>query len=54
MPIDPAKALAAEFPASPGEWGPDDVILYHLGIGAGFEKPTDPKELEYTYEALNA
>jgi len=25
-------------------------MLYHLGIGAGFEKPTDPKELEYTYE----
>jgi len=51
MPIDPSKALAADFPATPSEWGPDDVILYHLGIGAGFEKPTDPKELEYTYEA---
>ena len=50
MPIDPSKALAAEFPAVRSEWGPDDVILYHLGIGAGFEKPTDAKELEYTYE----
>lgn len=50
MPIDPSKALAAEFPAQRAEWGPDNVILYHLGLGAGFEKPTDAKELEYTYE----
>ena len=50
MPIDPSKALAAEFPSERVEWGPDDVILYHLGLGAGFEKPTDAKELEYTYE----
>jgi acyl dehydratase len=26
------------------------VILYHLGIGAGAGKPTDAKELQYTYE----
>jgi len=51
MPIDPSKALAAELPAVRTEWGPDDVILYHLGIGAGFEKPAHEKELEYTYEA---
>jgi acyl dehydratase len=50
MPIDRSKALAADFPPVPSKWGPDDVILYHLGIGASFEKPTDPKELEYTYE----
>jgi acyl dehydratase len=50
MPIDRDKALAAEFPTARSQWGPDDVILYHLGIGAGFERPTDPKELEYTYE----
>jgi acyl dehydratase len=50
MPIDPSKALSAEFPSERVEWGPDDVILYHLGLGAGFEKPTDEKELEYTYE----
>ncbi|MDH3458914.1 MAG: MaoC/PaaZ C-terminal domain-containing protein [Gemmatimonadota bacterium] len=50
MPIDPSKALAAEFPSQRAEWGPDDIILYHLGLGAGFEKPTDAKELEYTYE----
>src|SRR5512139_2117661 len=50
MPIDPSKALTAEFPVQHAEWGPDNIILYHLGLGAGFEKPTDPKELEYTYE----
>ena len=50
MPIDPGKALAAEFPSERAEWGQDDIILYHLGLGAGFEKPTDAKELEYTYE----
>jgi len=50
MPIDVAKAKGATTPESQGSWGPDDVILYHLGIGAGLEKPTDPKELEYTYE----
>ncbi len=50
MPIDPSKALAAKFPSQHAEWGPDNIILYHLGLGAGFEKPTDAKELEYTYE----
>ncbi len=50
MPIDASKALAAEFPIQRAEWGPDNVILYHLGIGAGFERPTDANELEYTYE----
>ncbi len=50
MPIDPSKALAAELPSQRAEWGPDNIILYHLGLGAGFEKPTDAKELEYTYE----
>jgi acyl dehydratase len=50
MPIDRSKALAAEFPTQSAEWGPDNVILYHLGLGAGFENPTDARELEYTYE----
>jgi acyl dehydratase len=49
MPIEPQKALAAKFPASQSSYEPDDVILYHLGIGAGV-KPTDPNELEYAYE----
>lgn len=50
MPIDPKQALGAEFPPTESTWDADDVILYHLGIGAGLGKPTDSKELEYTYE----
>ncbi len=50
MPIDKDKAMAAKFEPAEGSWGQDDVILYHLGLGAGLEKPTDAKELEYTYE----
>ena len=50
MPIDLEKALGAELAPSEGSWTRDDVILYHLGIGAGAGKPTDAKELEYTYE----
>lgn len=49
MPIDRDKALGASLGTTPGWYGPDDVILYHLGIGAGFDA-TDPKELEYTFE----
>ena len=49
MPIDPSKALGAELPAADGSWSQDDVILYHLGVGAGIP-PTDAAELEYTYE----
>jgi acyl dehydratase len=49
MPIDPEKAAGAELPAVEASWNADNVILYHLGVGAG-AKPTDPKELEYTYE----
>jgi acyl dehydratase len=50
MPIDPSKAAGGKLPATEGSWAHDDVILYHLGVGAGMEKPTDAKELEYTYE----
>jgi len=49
MPIDRAKAMAATFPAGKASWGNDDVILYHLGIGAGVPA-TAPNELAYTYE----
>jgi acyl dehydratase len=49
MPIDPSKALGAELGGGTSEWKKDDVILYHLGVGAGVP-PTDPGELEYTYE----
>jgi acyl dehydratase len=49
MPIEPKKALAAKFAPSTSSYEVDDVILYHLGIGAGVP-PTDANELEYTYE----
>ncbi|MGH0033428.1 MAG: MaoC/PaaZ C-terminal domain-containing protein [Myxococcota bacterium] len=49
MPIDPSKALGAELGAGEASWTQDDVILYHLGVGAG-NPPTDANELEYTYE----
>jgi acyl dehydratase len=50
MPIDLEKARGAKLASTTGEWGADQVILYHLGIGAGVGKPTDAKELTYTYE----
>jgi acyl dehydratase len=50
MPIDVDKILGAELPAATWDWGPDQVILYHLGIGAGVP-PTDENELDYTYES---
>jgi len=49
MPIDPSKALGAELGAGSYEWTKDQVILYHLGLGAGVPA-TDPRELEYTFE----
>jgi acyl dehydratase len=49
MPIDPSQALGHEFAPATGSWTQDDVILYHLGIGAGVPA-TDANELEYTYE----
>jgi acyl dehydratase len=52
MPIDVAKAVGAKLPPGGSSWSADDVILYHLGIGAGTGKGkvTDARELEYTYE----
>jgi acyl dehydratase len=50
MPIDPASAVGAPLPSTTVSWDEDQVILYHLGVGAG-TPPTDPNELTYTYEA---
>jgi len=50
MAVDPAIALAAAIEPFTTSWDADDVILYHLGIGAGLNKPVDPAELAYTYE----
>jgi acyl dehydratase len=49
MPIDPKKALGHSFAPAESSYAQDDVILYHLGVGAGVPQ-TDPGELEYTYE----
>src|SRR5438270_3221803 len=50
MPVDPSVALGATIEPFTTSWDADDVILYHLGIGAGLNKPTDAAELAYTYE----
>ncbi|MEV7034363.1 MaoC/PaaZ C-terminal domain-containing protein [Streptomyces sp. NPDC093272] len=50
MPIDAAKALAAEPKSGRIGWERRDVQLYHLGIGAG-RPATDPDELRYTLES---
>ncbi|MEU2793167.1 MaoC/PaaZ C-terminal domain-containing protein [Streptomyces sp. NPDC007100] len=50
MPIDAAKATAAEPKTTELAWEPKDVQLYHLGIGAGVPA-TDPGELRYTLES---
>ncbi|MGW0712364.1 MaoC/PaaZ C-terminal domain-containing protein [Streptomyces sp. NPDC002643] len=50
MPIDAAKALAAEPRSVEISWSRKDVQLYHLGIGAGVPA-TDPGELRYTLES---
>ena len=51
MPIDAATALAAPPRTTDLAWDHKDVLLYHLGVGAGAHRPaTDPDELRYTYE----
>ncbi|MEU6367194.1 MaoC/PaaZ C-terminal domain-containing protein [Streptomyces sp. NPDC046931] len=50
MPIDAAKALAAEPRTGEISWNSKDVQLYHLGIGAGLPA-TDLDELRYTLES---
>lgn len=52
MPIDPDKAIGAELPERSFAWTESDVLLYHLGVGAG-SRPgdqTDPKALRYTLD----
>jgi len=49
MPIDRDKALGASLGTTSGSYEADDVILYHLGVGAGFDA-TSERELEYTFE----
>lgn len=48
MPIDPS-IVGADLGSYTTSWDADDVILYHLGIGAGVPQ-TAPGELEYCLE----
>jgi acyl dehydratase len=50
MPIDAAKAVAAEPRSADIGWDHKDIQLYHLGLGAGIPA-TDPDELRYTLES---
>jgi acyl dehydratase len=50
MPVDPSQAVGAVVGDHTTTWGPDQVILYHLALGAGRD-PVSPGELEYCYEA---
>ena len=50
MPIDPDVAIGAELGSHDFSWSESDVLLYHLGIGAG-SKPgdnVDPAALRWT------
>lgn len=49
MPIDVAAALAAEPTVRQANWSERDVLLYHLGLGAGTDA-LDPAELRWAYE----
>ncbi len=50
MPIDVERALAATPLTLDSEWGPDQVLLYNLGIAAGLSGMDDPGELGYLLE----
>ena len=55
MPIDPDKAIGARLPDRSFAWDTSDVLLYHLGVGAG-SRPgdqTDPVALRYTLDDEN-
>ena len=49
MPIDLGKVVGARLPDLSSRWSEQDVILYHLGVGAG-DPPTAETELSYCYE----
>ena len=50
MPIDLGKVVGAALPDLRSGWTEQDVILYHLGVGAG-DPPDSEAELAYCYEA---
>lgn len=50
MPVDPNQAVGALVGDTTFAWEEDQVILYHLALGAGRD-PVSPGELEYCYES---
>ena len=50
MPIDINLVTGAKLTPQEFGWQPHDILLYHLGLGAG-NPPTDATELKYTYES---
>lgn len=50
MPIDPKQAVGQSLGTTNASYEARDVILYHLGLGAG-SPATDARELKYTYES---
>ncbi len=49
MPIDPAVAIGADLGSVEFAWTSTNVLLYHLGVGAG-ASPVSPTELRYVLE----
>jgi len=56
MPIDPSVAIGADLGSREFSWTESDVLLYHLGIGAGSRKGDNvsPAALRYTLDELAA
>mgnify|MGYP000737086257 CR=1 FL=1 len=52
MPIDPSVAIGADLGATEFSWSESDVLLYHLGIGAGSRAGDNlsPQALRYTLD----
>jgi len=52
MPIDPSVAIGADLGERSFAWSASDVLLYHLGIGAGSRAGDNvsPTALAYTYD----
>ncbi|WP_139978566.1 MaoC/PaaZ C-terminal domain-containing protein [Nocardioides litoris] len=52
MPIDPTVAVGADLGERTFSWGASDVLLYHLGVGAGTRDGdhVDPGALRWTFD----
>jgi acyl dehydratase len=52
MPIDPSVAIGADLGSTTFSWTESDVLLYHLGVGAGSREGDNlsPASLRYTLD----